>query len=64
MKIGFGLIYLIFLAIGILYELAIHSFTEIAIINYVLTGFLYASLIFIAFFIVAKIAIYVVKRER
>ena len=64
MKIGFGIIYLIFLAIGILYELAINSFTEIAIVNYVLTGFLYASLVFVIFFIVAKIAIYVIRRER
>ena len=64
MKIGFGIIYLIFLAIGILYELVINSFTEIAIVNYVLTGFLYASLVFIIFFIVAKIAVYVIRRER
>ena len=64
MKIGFGVVYLIFLAIGIIYELVINSFTQIAIVNYVLTGFLYASAIFIAFFIVAKIAIFVLKRER
>ena len=64
MKIGFGLVYLIFIAIGIIYELVINSFTPIAIVNYVLTGFLYASAIFIGFFIVLKIAIFVVRRER
>jgi hypothetical protein len=64
MKIGFGLVYLIFIAIGVIYELVINSFTQIAIVNYVLTGFLYASGIFIAFFIVAKIANFVIRRER
>ena len=64
MKIGFGLIYLIFVAIGVIYELAINKFTEIAIVNYVLTGFLYASGIYIVFFIVAKIVLWAMRREK
>jgi hypothetical protein len=64
MKIGFGIVYLIFVAVGVIYELAINSFTGIAIVNYVLTGFLYSSGIFILFFIAAKIVLFVMKRER
>jgi hypothetical protein len=64
MKIGFGIVYLIFVAVGVIYELVINSFTQIAIVNYVLTGFLYSSGIFILFFIVAKIVLFVMNRER
>jgi hypothetical protein len=64
MKIGFGVVYLVFVAIGLLYELVINSFTQIAIVNYLLTGFLYASGIFILFFIIAKLALFVFRREK
>ncbi|MDA4111462.1 MAG: hypothetical protein OK439_02915 [Thaumarchaeota archaeon] len=64
MKIGFGIVYLGFLLVGVLYELIINSFTWVAIVNYVLTGFLYASGVFIIFFIVAKIVLFVIRRER
>ncbi len=64
LKIGFGVIYLIFVAVGVIYELVINKFTEIAIVNYVLTGFLYASGVYIAFFIIAKMVLFVLKQEK
>ena len=64
MKIGFGMVYLVFVAIALLYELVINSFTQIAIVNYLLTGFLYASGIFILFFIIAKVALFMFRREK
>jgi hypothetical protein len=64
MKIGFGMIYLVFVAVALLYELVINSFTQIAIVNYLLTGFLYASGVFILFFLIAKVALFVFRREK
>ena len=58
MKIRFGLVYLVFLVVGAGYELYINHFTGNGIVNYLLTGFLYSSVFFIAFYIVVRIVIY------
>lgn len=64
MKIRFGLIYLAFLVVGAGYELYKNHFTEFAIVNYLLTGFLYSSVAFIIFYIVARVAISIGGRVR
>ncbi len=64
MKIRFGLIYLAFVIVGAGYELYIHHFAEFAIVNYLLTGFLYSSTFFILFYIVVRIVIFVAGRFR
>ncbi len=58
MKIRFGLIYLAFLVVGAGYELYKNHFSGNGIVNYLLTGFLYSSVFFIAFYIVVKIVIF------
>jgi len=62
MKIRFGLIYLALLIVGAGYELYKNHFSGVAIVNYLLTGFLYSSIFFIAFYILAKVAIYASSR--
>jgi hypothetical protein len=42
MKIRFGLIYFGFVVVGTGYELYINHFSGVAIVNYLLTGFLYS----------------------
>lgn len=64
MKIRFGLIYLAVVVIGAGYELYINHFTVNGIVNYLLTGFLYSSVIFIGFYIVVRIIQAVVGRVR
>jgi hypothetical protein len=64
MKIRFGPIYLAFLIVGLGYESYIHHFTEAAVVNYLLVGFLYSSLAFIIFYIIVRIAIFGVNKIR
>jgi hypothetical protein len=60
MKIRFGLIFLVFLVIGLGYEAYINHFSGYAYVNYLLTGFLYSALAFIVFYIVVKIILAVI----
>ncbi len=62
MKIRFGLIYLAFVLVGALYEAEMNHFSGIAVVNYLLTGFLYSSVFFIVFYIVVRIAVFVFGR--
>lgn len=62
MKIRFGLIYLAFIVIGEGYELYLNHFSNVAIVNYLLVGFLYSSIFFIVFYIVARFVIFAVSR--
>jgi len=64
MKIPFGLIYLVFLVIGLVYESYINHFSVNGFVNYLLSGFLYASLVFIVFYIIVKIVIFVADKVR
>jgi hypothetical protein len=64
MKIRYGLIYIGFVVVGAGYEFYINHFSGIAIVNYLLTGFLYASAFFIAFYVVARIVILAVNWAR
>ncbi|HYB03129.1 MAG TPA: hypothetical protein VED17_01615 [Nitrososphaerales archaeon] len=64
MKIRFGLIYLVFVVIGASYELVANHFSGIAIVNYLLDGFLYSSIIFIIFYIIVRIAFFAVDLVR
>jgi hypothetical protein len=64
MKIRFGLIYLAFVLVGVLYEAEMNHFSGIAVVNYVLIGFLYSSFFFIIFYIVVDIVLSVVRRFR
>jgi hypothetical protein len=62
MKIRFGLIYLAFVLVGALYESEVNHFSGIAFVNYLLTGFLYSSVFFIAFYIAIRIVVLVYGR--
>jgi hypothetical protein len=64
MKIRFGLIYLVLIIVAEGYELYKNHFTEFAVVNYLLTGFLYASVAFIIVYIVVKVAMSLAGRVR
>lgn len=64
MKIRFGPIYLAFLVVGFAYESYLNHFTGYAVVNYLLTGFLYSAVAFIIFYIVIKVATFGVDRVR
>lgn len=64
MKIPYGLIYLVFLIIGLVYESYINHFSAVAYVNYLLIGFLYASVAFIVFYIILRIVLFIVNRVR
>jgi hypothetical protein len=64
MKFPFGPIYLAFLVVGAGYELYLNHFSGYAIVNYLLAGFLYSSVSFIVFYILARVAIFVFGRTR
>jgi hypothetical protein len=63
LRIRFGLVYLGFVLVGVLYELIIHSFAEFAIVNYTLEGFLLATGTFLVLYIAAQIAMFVGKKR-
>jgi len=62
MRIRFGLIYLLFVLVGELYEAEMNHFSGIAVVNYLLTGFLYSSAFFIIFYIAVQIVVFVYGR--
>ncbi|MDG6923832.1 MAG: hypothetical protein JRN67_11140 [Nitrososphaerota archaeon] len=62
MKIGFGVIFLVFTLAGVIYELVSNSFSIYGIVDYLLIGFVITSILSLLVYAVMRFAKFVFDR--